>query len=742
MTPFNVLGTAPTSESRDSFLMSAVKPALRQDLLSLQPCQRDKILHFLIGRLNVPADDAAVVLEKSLAHLTGVLCSPSFKTVRENLQSYSKAQSETARYDPFVRAANQALVLMKEDVVLTQLLGGSSQDDILFWRNDPDEMTGVLKPGETHPVQPSRRKPDVPLLRCSALKFMEAENLALSEVMDMLAPLHPQLRKTDTKFTPAWPDTLLCAEFKFICKKLLFSFSLAPPSRESSIPPMTVEEALREDDNDQPISVSVDSGSKRSGGALLPESEAKRRKLTAQTQTNARLKKQPIAVQLASYAAEKMASPAVASAINLLISDANLHVWYYDHQGIIQSDGICLLTETPYFLVLLAIFQRLDAAGWGMIPELAASFDGAVFSCEDGPDIAINSGDCHRSHYGIVGRGTQVYGATATSVKISPAVTMNPREARASKRHAGNPSTPSNDPDAEDVSKMVIKISHPEGKRCPEQEFIKKAQLLQDEDIKGHLPVVFGAREFTMFSTEAVRLALGLPTDGWRAPRVIVFERLYELPNLSDDDLWLGIWKLVRCHYRLWHNGIEHGDISLSNLMYRKGPENTVVLNDFDLARNRDDSSQTGQIRTGTLAFMAVQLLTAEGISGEIPRSYRHDLESFLWVTLWVLYRYSNGRLILDPPFNAWGRGNEDSCRSAKIDPYDKQSRAVLADTPAEKRTRMLCVHKILDGFLDEYRKWVRCSRDQEVYTAWEAPTIFAFLVSSGIKEVKDLQLT
>jgi hypothetical protein len=64
------------------------------------------------------------------------------------------------------------------------------------------------------------------------------------------------------------------------------------------------------------------------------------------------------------------------------------------------------------------------------------------------------------------------------------------------------------------------------------------------------------------------------------------------------------------------------------------------VLNDFDLstimkpgARN---PNRQGLERTGTLPFMAVELLDEEGFDGKIPRRYEHELESFAWVLVWV----------------------------------------------------------------------------------------------------------
>jgi hypothetical protein len=89
-------------------------------------------------------------------------------------------------------------------------------------------------------------------------------------------------------------------------------------------------------------------------------------------------------------------------------------------------------------------------------------------------------------------------------------------------------------------------------------------------------------------------------------------------------------------HHRLWVNGIHHGDISLNNLMYDTSETSDPVgiVNDFDLATSVDHPT-TNNDRTGTVPFMAIDLLDG-GLDDRIPRLYRHDLESFVWVLAYI----------------------------------------------------------------------------------------------------------
>jgi serine/threonine protein kinase len=100
---------------------------------------------------------------------------------------------------------------------------------------------------------------------------------------------------------------------------------------------------------------------------------------------------------------------------------------------------------------------------------------------------------------------------------------------------------------------------------------------------------------------------------------------------------------------------ILHRDISLNNLMLRKEDGNIyAVLNDLDLAVNADVQSQSSKHRTGTKPFMAIDLLSGE----PTVHMYRHDLESLLYVLVWIISRFHDGVEIEKPPLKEWTEGD------------------------------------------------------------------------------------
>ena len=103
--------------------------------------------------------------------------------------------------------------------------------------------------------------------------------------------------------------------------------------------------------------------------------------------------------------------------------------------------------------------------------------------------------------------------------------------------------------------------------------------------------------------------------------------------------------------------------------MYYRNSKGEVigVLNDYDLSSMKD--VPTGRERTGTVPFMALDLLDDEAIEGKVEHLYQHDAESFIWVLTWVCLRYedgklrSNGRLL-----DEWLTMDAKGCRKEKRD--------------------------------------------------------------------------
>jgi hypothetical protein len=88
------------------------------------------------------------------------------------------------------------------------------------------------------------------------------------------------------------------------------------------------------------------------------------------------------------------------------------------------------------------------------------------------------------------------------------------------------------------------------------------------------------------------------------------------------------------------------------------------VLCDFDLVTLRTAPHKRGEQRTGTVPFMAIELLHKNYFDGKIQRIYRHDVESFIWVLVWVVMHH-------DPNwarYKFWHTSAYEYCRIAKCE--------------------------------------------------------------------------
>lgn len=99
----------------------------------------------------------------------------------------------------------------------------------------------------------------------------------------------------------------------------------------------------------------------------------------------------------------------------------------------------------------------------------------------------------------------------------------------------------------------------------------------------------------------------------------------------------------VRAHQSLYETGgILHRDISPNNIIIIDGHGDSSnqndgfkgMLIDLDLAKTRDSGPSGARHQTGTVQFMAIEVLD------NYEHTYRHDLESFFYVLLWLCLSY------------------------------------------------------------------------------------------------------
>ena len=95
----------------------------------------------------------------------------------------------------------------------------------------------------------------------------------------------------------------------------------------------------------------------------------------------------------------------------------------------------------------------------------------------------------------------------------------------------------------------------------------------------------------------------------------------------------------IRGHRSLFEVGkILYRDVSENDIIITEHPTKQApkgLLIDLDLAKEVDSKPSGARHRTSTIQFMAIEVLEGEG------HTYRHDLESFYYIFLWMCTRYS-----------------------------------------------------------------------------------------------------
>ncbi|KAG1751618.1 uncharacterized protein EDB91DRAFT_1216918 [Suillus paluster] len=366
-----------------------------------------------------------------------------------------------------------------------------------------------------------------------------------------------------------------------------------------------------------------------------------------------------VTVQTGLYAAEMFAANvAVKHVLNLIVIDNIVWVWYYDRQGTIQCSGIDFVADLPRFMVLLYALQRFKAKDWGRNEHFKkAQKEGYLKLDIDGVDLELHTSSEERvTHYGLKGRATNVFPVTSKFL---------------AKKYANDPGVKKDG--------MVAKIFWAEEQRDSEPEILKKvAEIAEKEEaVKGHVPQLLWSHKFEN-PTSTIRKALGVPEaeKGSRVLYILVFRKLLPITALEGEELF-NVWRqCILCHIALWKEGVHHRDVSPPNMMFYKTDKGVLigVLNDFDLSSLATRQGPQGNERTGTVPFMALDLLTPEGQRGEVEHLYRHDLESFIWVLVWVCLRYRQG-VLLPPeirPFDAWATAGPEACREKKLSFLDR----------------------------------------------------------------------
>ena len=104
--------------------------------------------------------------------------------------------------------------------------------------------------------------------------------------------------------------------------------------------------------------------------------------------------------------------------------------------------------------------------------------------------------------------------------------------------------------------------------------------------------------------------------------------------------------------------------------MYRKDNntgEVIGVLADFDLSSLKANTSRNTE-RTGTVPFMALDLLSTKALAGEVEHDYGHEAEAYFWVGVYDTACYNYGHTVNSEVPARWNSLGAIAMREKKTD--------------------------------------------------------------------------
>ncbi|CAL1697093.1 unnamed protein product [Somion occarium] len=607
-----------------------------------QTISLDHWVHSVLGRTPGEIESWATIFTQSKIILQEVV----IQTAVETYLRFGGSGQEKLLYGPFCTMANKVLEVAR---LYIPDLPPFPVQDLLFCRNDP-VMIGSGPLGAAH------RSPDIAVI--SELTLREIQQ---REKYKTTKPQHATTGIT-------WTDPFSFIEIKLF-EKERDRLAKVNEAWKKKVPVRTLIEAP----NSEASSTSTDTldqsatmhhhasfpdgtGHKRkhafASDIAIPSSKKQKVKRGQQDDDPSPLEKHETPPeyyeQLASYGLEMLSCTNGTRHyfFQCLIAGDIAEFWYGDATGIILSTKISWILDFEKFAAILVAIACCDHGRWGLtVPNLIppapqnnpslppVSLEGysTTMQHETYGEVTVTLGSPIYVQYSLVGRNTCVY-----NINTAPEIFYGP---------------------------LVIKMTMQSVLRIPEHQLLT---LAENGDAHHHLPkahmwtnrasewrskdgvhgVVFPSNESDQYYEE-------------RTQCFIVFTKYLSLESvLTPKNMdYLFNQLLDALHDLRYKAKMIHRDVSLSNLMCEmRGPARDIfwlILNDIDLGSvvgdNGEPTGRTGRHRTGTLPFMAVDLLQ----NAEATHYLRHDFESVFYVALWCAAKLPKPVTSKDP-FSAW----------------------------------------------------------------------------------------
>ncbi|KAH6892888.1 hypothetical protein B0T10DRAFT_400019 [Thelonectria olida] len=345
---------------------------------------------------------------------------------------------------------------------------------------------------------------------------------------------------------------------------------------------------------------------------------------------------------------------------------SKMELWMFDRSGLYGSEPFDVRDDLERLITIVSGYSRMSDTELGINPLILLDDAGKYILAEvgDGPEVCkfYLEGEPIAFPQTIVSQGSTCYRARL------PASTK---------------------------SEFVLKLSWRSGVRSPEEKMLRLAkdrkvwgavQLISHQPIKNTCDGGFTTsridatcprleRAGSMRETTLMDLTLSFLIVSPLGRPLDKFHTILEFLEGCRD--------AIKGHHSLYVDGkILHQDVSSGNIIIpdvKKNGEPRGVLIDLDLGMELAVGPARPDELIGTKAFMAIDLLAGK------PHTYRHDLESFLYVFLWIVICGGHKQLPPKSRLQRWQVGNwVDLARKKTEDMADKNFATIISELAPE----------------------------------------------------------
>jgi hypothetical protein len=128
-----------------------------------------------------------------------------------------------------------------------------------------------------------------------------------------------------------------------------------------------------------------------------------------------------------------------------------------------------------------------------------------------------------------------------------------------------------------------------------------------------------------------------------------------------------------------------------------------------------------GSPNAGKWIFMAAELLSHAAMAGEMKLVYRHEVEAFMAVLVWIICRYQDGKVRVSPPLGEWIQRDYLQCRERRDRTFSQITKGIFPQPSGIPREIWVPLRMALASMRKHSRDAMEAQDNQATYKRFVA---------------------